>query len=1154
MKRKIAKMVTCFLIVLTLSFLLPASLQAQEGSFLTPAIKASALLSADDPELTKEKVEQEMYERYKEIFDFVSQEDISIDAQAVPLENTAQASGSEIDSLAAELTADCSTDYDKAAALYNWIISNLYYDYDYYNGVTSSTNITASDAFANKNTVCEGFANLYTAMCRSVGVPCRKVIGYSVSAAYSDGEYFDAYFVNESNHAWNEIYVNDAWIVVDATWDCGNTYENGVYTEKSRSVKWFGMDFEEFSQRHMGKTYCNSFQSDEYTFSVDNNIVTASNYIGSARKIIIPEGVHVITEISKTKTDFTSVVLPSTLTSISSSAFKNCTSLINFVVPEGVTNVGNNAFNGCSAITSISLPSTLKSIGSGAFRNCSALTEIAIPDGIEEIPSAVFYGCSALEEINIPSSVKKIGASAFRNCVSLRTVTVPESVTSLGASAFQDCTGLESVELNCKVSLIPGSCFGNCTALASVYISPEVTEIGSNAFKGCAALKTITGAQNIKILRYQAFMGCTLLENCDFFNKLTRLEYWAFRECENITSVTIPFTYSNIDEYSFYNCKALEKVVIEGNVTTIDEAVFYKCESLKEVVIPSTVTAIGEFAFADCTSLEEIDLPDGLTSISPSLFSGCVKLKSIGEDIPSAVTSIGEYAFYDCVLEGEYTIPDSVTLIPKSAFYQCEGINKITIPVSVTAIDEFAFTRAANLTDVYYIGTEAQWEGVTVGTNNSAFLGATFHFMGDHTHSYSSEVTTNATCTSSGVMTYTCSCGDEYTQVIESLGHAEERLPEVKATCTGTGLTAGVKCSVCGEVITPQTLTSKLAHIESEWITDTPATCSKEGTKHTECTACRTEMQTAAISKLSHTEVEVPEVKATCTNTGLTAGVKCSVCGEIITAQTVTSKLAHTESEWITDTDATCSKEGTRHTECTACRTEMQTAAISKLSHTEEVVPEVKATCTGTGLTAGDKCSVCGEIITAQTVTSKLAHTESEWITDTPATCSKEGTKHTECTACRTEMQTAAISKLSHTEEVVPEVKATCRGTGLTAGVKCSVCGEVITPQTVTPKLSHIESSWITDSQATCSAEGKKHTICLLCDKTLRTSGIEKLSHKDNNNDNKCDMCSVSTNPVDKCSHMCHKGGFSGFIWSIIKFFSKLFGSNKVCECGAEHY
>ncbi|MBQ5905652.1 MAG: hypothetical protein IIW88_07285, partial [Clostridia bacterium] len=42
--------------------------------------------------------------------------------------------------------------------------------------------------------------------------------------------------------------------------------------------------------------------------------------------------------------------------------------------------------------------------------------------------------------------------------------------------------------------------------------------------------------------------------------------------------------------------------------------------------------------------------------------------------------------------------------------------------------------------------------------------------------------------------------------------------------------------------------------------------------------------------------------------------------------------------------------------------------------------------------------------------------------------------------------------------------------------------------------------------------------------------------------------------PIQNCSHMCHKGGISGFIWNIVRFFWKLFKMNPTCQCGVAHY
>ena len=78
----------------------------------------------------------------------------------------------------------------------------------------------------------------------------------------------------------------------------------------------------------------------------------------------------------------------------------------------------------------------------------------------------------------------------------------------------------------------------------------------------------------------------------------------------------------------------------------------------------------------------------------------------------------------------------------------------------------------------------------------------------------------------------------------------------------------------------------------------------------------------------AHTVVIDEAVPPTCTETGLTEGKHCSVCGEIIVAQT----------------------------------------AIDALGHTVVVDEAVEPTCTETGLTEGKHCSVCGEILVAQEV------------------------------------------------------------------------------------------------------------------------------------------------------------------------------------------
>jgi transglutaminase/protease-like cytokinesis protein 3 len=125
--------------------------------------------------------------------------------------------------IAEEITAGCTTDYEKIKAVHDWAADNIYYDYDYYTNRTTSTMLTPEDVYENKYSVCQGYADFCASLLRSLDIPCKVASGYAQSKANA----WTDYLINGSstNHAWNEAWLADEqrWVIFDATWDSSNT-------------------------------------------------------------------------------------------------------------------------------------------------------------------------------------------------------------------------------------------------------------------------------------------------------------------------------------------------------------------------------------------------------------------------------------------------------------------------------------------------------------------------------------------------------------------------------------------------------------------------------------------------------------------------------------------------------------------------------------------------------------------------------------------------------------------------------------------------------------------------------------------------------------------------------------------------------------------
>lgn len=151
-----------------------------------------------------------------------------------------------------------------------------------------------------------------------------------------------------------------------------------------------------------------------------------------------------------------------------------------------VTSISENAFYGKKNLTEVILPSTLKSIGSGAFNNCSALRKVTFAEGstLQTIGSTAFSS-AAFTSFSLPKTVESIDSYAFQWCSSLTNFTIEEDskLVSIGERAFTGCSALTGrIKFPNCLNSIGDSAFGSCDKLKIAEFKNENTTLGNYVF------------------------------------------------------------------------------------------------------------------------------------------------------------------------------------------------------------------------------------------------------------------------------------------------------------------------------------------------------------------------------------------------------------------------------------------------------------------------------------------------------------------------------------------------------------------------------------------------------------------------------------------------------------------------------------------------
>lgn len=420
-----------------------------------------------------------------------------------------------------------------------------------------------------------------------------------------------------------------------------------------------------------------------------------------------------------------------------------------------VTSISNSAFQECSVLTSVTIPSSVKTIDKIAFRDCSNLQGINIPKGVTTIGQGAFQGCSRLEWVSIGKDVTSIARDAFKGCVKVENV-----------FCYADPALLSWNDYNCDDFKSDGStkCFvreadlagvmakwrtGNASADVNVSFTDGLGLFSDGTFRYRIIDQeeytvTIYGYVGERLegdfeIPRTASLTLARMRYCDF--SVISIDNAAFAGCLGMTSITIPYGVKSIGDYAFDGCADLKSVKIGEDVVNIGKDAFYCCENVTEVQCdadPDKLTwnedGCNDFKANGSTvcrvkdtkkwkekfdgvvnvtfkmGFDAVFEKDGLLFAVNSSQTNTVDLVSYADPnnppsevvVPATVeydgeeytvTNIGAGAFYECTTLTTVSFAENskVTVIDNATFFGCKNLSSVTFPSGLKAIQEGAF-------------------------------------------------------------------------------------------------------------------------------------------------------------------------------------------------------------------------------------------------------------------------------------------------------------------------------------------------------------------------------------------------------------------------------------------------------------------------------
>lgn len=326
------------------------------------------------------------------------------------------------------------------------------------------------------------------------------------------------------------------------------------------------------------------------------------------------------------------------------------------------------------------------------------ITDVVIEEGVTSISYEAFYNCENLTSVSLPSTLKQIEDKAFYYCINLKNINFPANLVSIGWESFYE-SGLEKAIMGDKITSIGKEAFCDCENLTEVHLSEKLTEIPTSLFDGCEKLQTVNIPAHLKKIGDDAFWGCLSLTNLALPEGLEEIDYAAFAQT-GLQSITLPSTLKSLGErdgdYYRYPYNS-DGYVFSSGFTYTNGNLQDGCDNLTDITIN--------------INLNDLEYRASWYDPKEQIFEGCDNITYV---------RFGE----------------KVKGIPASLFKDKQSLEIVLFSDAVEDIGVDAFSGCPFISDVIYVGTEADWNSIYIDKGNETLQAADRHYVNTYDEAY----------------------------------------------------------------------------------------------------------------------------------------------------------------------------------------------------------------------------------------------------------------------------------------------------------------------------------------------------------------------------------------------------------------------------------